>query len=81
MSTHTSWNCGTLLRSSLVSRCGALRETHAGDRPAVGPDGQVLAEQDLHVPAADRLDVQEAVVVDVLDHQPDLVAVAGEHAP
>ena len=79
MSTQMSVNCGTLLRSSLVSRCGALRETTPVMRPALGPDGQVLAEQDLHVPAADRLDVEEAVVVDVLHHQGDLIAVPGQH--
>ena len=46
---------------------------------ALGPDGEVLAEQDLHVPAADGLDVEIAVVVDVLHHQGDLIAVAGQH--
>ena len=51
----------------------------AGHRSVLRPDGQVLAEQNLHVPAADRLDVEEAVVVDVLHHEADLVAVPGEH--
>src|SRR5262249_36919526 len=35
--------------------------------------------QNLHVPPADGLDVEEAVGVDVLHHETDLVAVPGEH--
>ena len=69
---------GPLLGGQQVSRPAG---DDAGDRPLARPDGQVLAEQNLHVPAADRLDVEEAVLVDVLDHQRDLVAVAGQHDP
>ena len=79
MSTQMSVNCGTLLRSSLVSRCGALRDTTPLMPPCSGPDDQVLAEQDLHVPAAHGLDVEIAVVVDVLDHERNLIAVPGQH--
>ena len=79
MSIHTSVNCGTLLRSSLVIRCGARRAMTPGSRTVPRPHGQVLAEQNLHVPAADGLDVKEAIVVDVLHHEADLIAVAGEH--
>ena len=61
MSTQTSVNCGTLLRSSGVSRWMARRATTPAIGPVLRPHGQVLAEQDLHVPAADRLDVEEAV--------------------
>src|SRR5262249_21888252 len=43
------------------------------------PDRQILAQENLHVPASDRLNVQEAVIVDILHHEPDLIAVAGEH--
>src|SRR5262249_10830289 len=50
-----------------------------GNRSALGPDREVLAKKDLHVPAADRLHVEKAVVVDVLDHETDLVAVPREH--
>ena len=49
------------------------------DRPLLRPNSQILTEQNLYVPAADRLNVEEAVVVDVLHHQADLVAVAGKH--
>src|SRR5262249_28100556 len=51
----------------------------AVERSLLRPHGQILAEQDLHVPAADRLDVKEALVVDVLGNEADLIAMAGEH--
>ena len=53
----------------------------AEDRPLGGPDGHPLADQHFGVPAADRLNIEEALVVDVLDDQADLVAVAGQHDP
>src|SRR5262249_13674653 len=43
------------------------------------PHRQLLAEKNLHVPAADRLHVEEAAIVDVLHHEGDLVAMPGEH--
>ena len=51
----------------------------AEDRPVGGPNGHPLADEDFGVPAADGLNVEEALVVDVLHDQPDLVAVAGQH--
>ena len=49
------------------------------DRPLFAPHGQPLTHQHLRVPAADRLHVEKPVVVDVLNDQADLVAMAGQH--
>ena len=38
--------------------------------PPVGPDGHPLADQRLRIPAADRLDVEKPVVVDVRTIRP-----------
>src|SRR4051794_27625743 len=53
----------------------------ADDGAGAGPDGEVLAQKDLHVPAANGLHVEKTVFVDVLDHQGDLIAMAGQHDP
>ena len=45
------------------------------------PDLNALSDQHLRIPAADRVKPQESLVVNVLDEQPDLVAVTGEHDP
>ena len=45
------------------------------------PDLHVLAQQDLHIPAADRLGPQKAGLVDMLNDQADLIAVPGQHDP
>jgi hypothetical protein len=58
-------------------RCFPRDDAHNGAFSR--PDGQVLPQQDLNIPAADRLDIEEAILVDVLHHQADLIAVAGEH--
>ena len=81
MSSHRSLIFGTCLRSSSVSRWIGLRAITPNTGPLGGPDGHPLADQHLRVPAADRLHVEEAVVVDVLHDQADLVAVAGQHHP
>ena len=70
-----------LLPLLLGEQVDRLSGDDAEDRPVGGPDGHPLADQHLRVPAADGLDIEEAVVVDVLDDQPDLVAVAGQHHP
>ena len=51
----------------------------AEDRPGLGPDGHPLTDEHLGVPPSDRLNVQKAVFVDVLNDQADLVAMAGQH--
>ena len=55
----------------------------AGDRAVAGRDLEPLADEDRRVPAADGGEPEEAVVVDVVDDQPDLVDVADdrEHRP
>ena len=65
-----------LLRRQQVDR---LAGDHAGDAPAGGMHLDGLPDQRLRVPPADRPDPHEPAVVDVLDQQPDLVAVPGEH--
>ena len=79
MSSHRSWIFGTCLRSSSVSRWIGLRAmTPEADRGR--PNRHPLSDQHLRIPAADGLDVDEAVVVDVLDDQADLVgAMSGQH--
>ncbi len=53
----------------------------AGHGALAALDPDPLADQDLGVPAADRREVEKAVVVDVHDHHADLVEMAGEHHP
>ena len=76
MSSHRSFIFGTCFRSSSVSKWIGLRAIDAEDRAVGRPDGHPLADEHLRVPAADGLDIKETVVVDVLDDQADLVAVA-----
>ena len=52
---------------------------HPGHRTGSRPHGQALAEQYLHIPAADGLHVEKPVFVHMLHHQADLVAVPGKH--
>ena len=70
-----------LLSFILRKQVDRLSGDDAEDRPVGGPDGHSLADQHLRIPTADRLHVDEAFVVDVLDDQPDLIAMAGEHDP
>src|SRR6516225_12299443 len=58
---------------------GSPAGNYSLQRTLAGPHGQVLTQENLHVPAADWLDIQEAVVIDVLHHQADLIAMPGEH--
>ena len=50
----------------------------AGDDPVAPAHLDPLADQDLRVPAADRLEPEEALLVDVGDDQADLVDVADD---
>ena len=52
---------------------------HGGYRSTIGPDRHRLANQLLWIPAADRLRVQETIVVNVGDQHSDLVAVTRVH--
>ena len=70
-----------LLPLLLVEQVDRLAGDDAQHRALRAPDGQPLADEDLRVPAADGRDVDEAVVVDVLHDQADLVAVPGQHDP
>jgi hypothetical protein len=72
---------GHLLPLVRREQVDGLAGHHPAHRPGLRPHRQVLAEQHLHVPPADRLDVQEPVRIDVLHHERDLVAVPGEQDP
>jgi hypothetical protein len=52
-----------------------------GDGPVGAEDLYTLTHQHLGVPAPDFLDVQKALIVNVVDHQADLIDVTGEHHP
>jgi hypothetical protein len=51
----------------------------AVDVALVRDEADALGDENLRIPAADRRDVDEALVVDVLDDEADLVDVAVEH--
>src|SRR5262249_15188099 len=57
----------------------------AGDNARQGsrgtPDLNVLPNQHLGVPAADRLHPEKSAVVDMFDEQSNLIAMSGEHDP
>ena len=42
-------------------------------------ESKTLADEYLWIPAADRLDVAVALIIDVVDDDADLIDVAGEH--
>src|SRR5438132_9343701 len=52
---------------------------HGSHRSFPGPDGKMLPQEDLHIPAANRLHIQETILVNMLDHETDLIAVPGQH--
>ena len=74
---------GAFLRSSPSSRWIGRLPTTPGIGPSRVEDLEPLADEHDRVPAADRREPQVAVVVDVVDDQPDLVDVAGDrqHRP
>ena len=55
-----------------------LAADDAGDEAVLAADLDPLADQDLRVPAADRAEVEEALLVDVGDDEADLVDVADD---
>src|SRR5687767_15625752 len=56
-----------------------LLADHAEHLAVPADEAQPLPDQHLGIPAADRLDVGVALVVDVRDDHADLVDVAGQH--
>ena len=61
-----------------VEQVDRLLADHARDRPVARDHLEPLADEHDRVPAADRGEPQVAVVVDVVDDQPDLVDVADD---
>ena len=58
-----------------------LAADDAGDRAVFRVQDHPLAHQHLRIPAADGGEVEESVIVDVDDHQADLVDMPGQHDP
>ena len=79
MSIHRSLISGTVLRSSCGKEVDRLASDDADDGALRRPDVKLLTDEHLRVPAADGRHADKTLVVDVLDHQPDLVAVTGQH--
>ena len=69
---------GGLLAVLLLEQVDRLLADHAGDLAVVAADDHPLADEVLRVPAADRAEPEEALVVDVADEQADLVDVADD---
>ena len=69
---------GRLLALLVLEQVDRLLADDAGDAPVARGDLDALADEDHRVPAADAGEPQEAVVVDVVDDQPDLVDVADD---
>jgi len=70
-----------LLPLVLVEQVDRFAADHPRERPRVGPQRHRLPDQLLRVPTADRLGIDEAVVIDVGHQHADLVAVTGEQQP
>ena len=69
----------TCLRSSSIEQVNRLAGDDGRHRAVGRVDRHPLADELLRIPAADRVRVDVAVLVDVRDDQADLVGVAGEH--
>ena len=69
---------GGLLAVVLLEQVDRLLADHAADLALVAADDDPLADQVLRVPAADRPEPEEALVVDVADEEADLVDVADD---
>ena len=67
-----------LLLLLVLQQVDRLAADHPGDDAVAGLHLDPLADQDLRVPAADRQEPGEALLVDVGDRQPDLVDVADD---
>ena len=61
-----------------VEQMDRLAPDDAGDGAVLAPQLDPLADQDLRVPAADRGEPEESLLVDVGDEEPDLVDVADD---
>ena len=61
-----------------VEQVDRLAADDAGHEPVLAADLDPLADQDLRVPAADRREPEEALLVDVGDDEADLVDVADD---
>jgi hypothetical protein len=68
-----------LLAVLLLEQVNRLLADHAGQRTVARDQLDALADEDLRVPATDADEVQEPLVGDVRDDQPDLVDVAHHH--
>jgi hypothetical protein len=69
---------GRLLALVGLEQVDRLLAHHAGDGPVLRVQLDALADEVDRVPPADAAEPQEALVVDVADHQPDLVDVADD---
>ena len=69
---------GDLLALLLLEQVDRLLADDAGDGAVARGDLDALADEDHRVPAADAAEPEEALVVDVVDDQADLVDVADD---
>ena len=69
---------GAFVRSSSLSRWIGFLPTTPGTMPVARGQLHALADEDHRVPAADAAEPEEAVVVDVVDDEADLVDVADD---
>ncbi len=58
-----------------------LAADDAGDRAVLRVNGEVRAGQHGVIDPADGFEIDVAFVIDVIDHQPDLIHMPGEHDP
>jgi hypothetical protein len=72
---------GQLLACGLVHGVNRLLADHSRHRTVPAQQGDSLADEHLGIPATNRVEPAEAVIIDMDQHQADLVNVAGEHQP
>ena len=78
-STQMSVNLAAFSRSSCLMRCiGFLSDDPEHIAFAAG-EAEALSDENLRIPAADRLDVGVALIIDVVDDDADLVDMARQH--
>jgi hypothetical protein len=70
---------GSLLPIGELHDVNGFLADDAEDVAAPPDESDSLADEDLRVPTADRRRINESVVIDVLNDQPDLVDVPIEH--
>jgi hypothetical protein len=76
-----SLDLGDLLPVVLVHDVDRLLAHDAGDRATAPQQLHPLTDEHLRVPPADGIEADESLVVDVGDHDADLVDVTGQHHP